>query len=74
MVEVQLLGNLQPVDRETGGPDRGAAGPQQVETATAGWVHWFNTRRLHSSIDYRPPVTYEQLYRQQTSTPTGKAA
>ena len=48
--------------------------PQQVETATAGWVHWFNTRRLHSSIDYLPPVTYEQLYRQQTSTPTGKAA
>ena len=45
-----------------------------VETATAGWVHWFNTRRLHSSIDYLPPVTYEQLYRQQTSTPTGKAA
>lgn len=48
--------------------------PQQVETATAGWVHWFNTRRLHSSIDYLPPVTYEQLYRQQTSAPTGEAA
>ena len=41
---------------------------------TAGWVHWFNTRRLHSSIDYRPPVTYEQLYRQQTSAPAGEAA
>ena len=53
---------------------RSWAGPQQVETATADWVHWFNTRRRRSSIDYLPPVTYEQLYRQQTSTPTGEAA
>ena len=43
------------------------------ETATADWVHWFNTRRLHSSINYLPPITYEQQYRQ-TSLPTGEAA
>ena len=55
-------------------PHRSWAGLQQVETATADWVHWYNTRRLHSSINYLPPVTYEQLYRQQISTPTGEAA
>jgi len=27
------------------------------------WIEgWFNTRRLHSSIDYRPPVEFEDLY------------
>ena len=34
------------------------------DTETAGWVHWFNTERLHSSISYHPPITYEQQYRQ----------
>jgi putative transposase len=27
-------------------------------------VHWYNTARLHSSIEYRPPVEYEQGYHQ----------
>jgi putative transposase len=35
---------------------------QHVETATAGWVDWFNYRRLHSSIGYQPPVEYETEY------------
>ena len=48
-------------------------GPAEVETETAGWVHCFNTVRLHSSIDYHPPITYEQQYRQ-TSSQTGEAA
>jgi transposase InsO family protein len=27
------------------------------------WIEgWFNTRRLHSSIDYRPPAEFEDLY------------
>ena len=39
-------------------------GPAEVETATADWVHWFNAERLHSSINYLPPITYEQQYRQ----------
>ena len=30
-----------------------AAGRAQVERETAAWVHWFNTDRLHSAIDYR---------------------
>ena len=48
-------------------------GPAEVETATADWVHWFNTERLHSSINYLPPIAYEQQYRQ-SSPQTGEAA
>lgn len=31
-----------------------------VEYATAGWVDWYNNRRLHSSLHYVPPVEFEQ--------------
>ncbi len=34
----------------------------QLELATVGYVGWFNHRRLHSSIGYRPPVEYEREY------------
>jgi putative transposase len=33
-----------------------------VEDATAGWVHWYNNRRLHGSIGMVPPVEYEQAH------------
>jgi len=33
-----------------------------VELATAEWVEWFNTTRLHSSIGNIPPQEYETLY------------
>ncbi len=33
-----------------------------VEAATAEWVHWYNTERLHSSIDYLPPIEKEMEY------------
>ncbi len=33
-----------------------------VEYATAGWVDWYNTRRLHSSTGYIPPAEYEQAH------------
>lgn len=33
-----------------------------VEFATAGWVDWYNTRRLHSSIGQIPPIEYEILH------------
>ena len=40
------------------------AGPYKtisdVEYATAGWVDWYNNRRLHGSIGMVPPAEYEQ--------------
>ncbi len=33
-----------------------------VEAATAEWVHWYNTQRLHSSIGYMPPIEKEMEY------------
>lgn len=38
------------------GPWRGV---EDLELATLGWVHWFNETRLHSSLDYRPPIEAE---------------
>ena len=28
------------------------------------WINWYNTSRLHSSLDYVPPLEWEQQYRQ----------
>ena len=33
-----------------------------VEYATAGWVDWYNNRRLHCDPGQRPPVEYEQAH------------
>jgi putative transposase len=33
---------------------------EDVELATLGWVHWWNTTRLHSAVGDRPPVEFEQ--------------
>ncbi len=42
------------------------AGPYRtvgdVEFATAGWVDWYNNRRLHGTLDYLTPVEYEQAH------------
>ncbi len=46
----------------------------EVERETAGWVHWFNSTRLHSSIGHAPPIEYEQNYRVNTATSTGEVA
>jgi putative transposase len=40
------------------------SGRAELERETASWVHWYNTSRLHSSIEYLPPVEYEQRYHQ----------
>ncbi|MEV8357262.1 integrase core domain-containing protein [Micrococcus luteus] len=33
-----------------------------VELATMGWVHWWNTTRLHEALGYRTPVEVEAAY------------
>jgi putative transposase len=33
-----------------------------VEFATAGWVDWYNNRRLHSSLGMMTPVEFEQAH------------
>jgi putative transposase len=33
-----------------------------VEYAVAGWVDWYNNRRLHTSLGMVPPVEYEHAY------------
>jgi transposase InsO family protein len=33
-----------------------------IEYATAGWVDWYNERRLHGSLGNVPPVEYEQAH------------
>lgn len=33
-----------------------------VEYATAGWVDWYNNRRLHSTLGNVPPVEFEQVH------------
>ena len=46
------------------------SGRAEVERDTATWVHWYNTTRLHSSLDYLSPTAYEQRYRDNVaSTP-----
>jgi len=39
-----------------------------LELATADWVAWFNTARLHSSLNYLPPIEYEAAYHASTNT------
>ena len=46
---------------------RSWTGRNEVERETAAWVHWFNTERLHSALDYRPPGEFEAHYRDLTA-------
>jgi putative transposase len=36
-----------------------------LELATLSWVHWFNTNRLHSALDYLTPIEAENLHYRQ---------
>jgi putative transposase len=42
-----------------GGPYKTIA---DVEYATAGWVEWYNNRRLHGSLGMMTPVEFEQAH------------
>jgi putative transposase len=35
---------------------------EDVELATLGWVHWWNTQRLHSAIGNVPPAEFETAH------------
>lgn len=37
----------------------------ELELATLDWVHYYNEYRLHSALDYLPPIEYEQQYHRQ---------
>ena len=41
----------------------------ELELATASWVHWFNHQRLHSAIGYIPPIEYETAHYRQHPLP-----
>jgi hypothetical protein len=42
------------------GPDQGPwRTVDDVELATLGWVHWFNTDRLHEALGDTPPAEFE---------------
>lgn len=43
-----------------------------VELATAIWVHWFNTERLHGSIGRTTPVEFENNWYQTQTAPPGR--
>lgn len=49
------------------------AGREDVEAATADWVHWFNTERLHSMLDYQTPAEIEATHFAENQT-IGNAA
>ena len=45
------------------GPDQGPWRTiEDVELATLGWVHWFNTERIHSYLDDTSPDYFEAAY------------
>jgi transposase InsO family protein len=36
----------------------------EARRAVFRWINWYNSARLHSSLDYTPPLSWEQQYRQ----------
>ena len=42
---------------------------EEVELATADWVHFWNHRRLHSATGYLPPAEYERAYFRRQAEP-----
>ena len=45
------------------GPEQGPwRSIEEVELATLGWVHWYNTERLHGYLNDTPPAEFEDTY------------
>jgi len=42
---------------------RSWSGAAELERETAGWVHWYNTSRIHHSIGKTSPTDYEEAHR-----------
>jgi putative transposase len=54
------------------GPDQGPWRTiEDVELATLGWVHWYNTERLHGYLGDIPPIEKEEAHYAQL-TPSGQ--
>ena len=60
---------VMPGGRTVRGPGQGPwKTVDDVELATLGWVTWFNTVRLHGTLNDIPPAEYEAAYHHQTET------
>ena len=56
----RLVPSIRPLEA---GPDQGPWRTiEDVELATLGWVHWFNTERIHSYLDDTSPDYFEAAY------------
>jgi len=53
---------------------RSWTGRAEVERETASWVHWYNTARIHHSIDKMSPIEFEEHYRLTNPTITDEVA
>ncbi len=54
------------------GPDGPWPAVAAVEAATAGYVHWFNTQRLHGACGGIPPAEYEDAWQASHQPPGGR--
>src|SRR3954462_840543 len=43
---------------------------QQAKDEVLDWLHWYNRKRLHSTLDYRSPMEYEREKKQRTTQVT----
>jgi putative transposase len=53
-------------------PDGGWQGVADVEAATAGYVHWYNSQRLHSACERMSPARFEAAWRARQENQDGQ--
>ena len=44
-------------------------GAAELERETAGWVHWYNTSRIHPSIGKMAPTEFEEHHQTTKAAP-----